>query len=62
TDGATRWTDTFREGDWTDCAAVLRKEGARALLDRVRALESGPGPVPRGKRHDDASVVYAELD
>ncbi|MCB5165089.1 protein phosphatase 2C domain-containing protein [Streptomyces bambusae] len=61
TDGATRWTDTFHEGGWPECLDLLRTEGPRALLDRVRARESGPGPVPRGKRHDDASAVYAEL-
>ncbi|MFD7624652.1 protein phosphatase 2C domain-containing protein [Streptomyces sp. NPDC059851] len=62
TDGASRWTDTFREGDWTQCLAVLRKEGAQGLLDRVRTLEADPArPPARGKRHDDASAVFAEL-
>ncbi|MFG2295554.1 hypothetical protein [Streptomyces sp. NPDC048603] len=62
TDGASRWTDTFREGDWAACMAVLRKEGAAGLIDRVRALESSPSQVrPRWKQHDDASALYAEL-
>ncbi|MDJ0379308.1 protein phosphatase 2C domain-containing protein [Streptomyces sp. G-G2] len=64
TDGASRWTDTFQEGDWTDCLAVLRKEGAEALIGRVRVLESAPardGVRARYKRHDDASAAYAEL-
>ncbi|MFZ3472844.1 protein phosphatase 2C domain-containing protein [Streptomyces sp. 4.24] len=62
TDGASRWTETFGEGDWAQCLAVLRKEGAQALIERVRALETDPGrPHGRGKRHDDASAVYAEL-
>lgn len=62
TDGASRWTDTFEEGDWSQCLAVLRKEGAQGLIGRVRAIESDPArPSGRGKRHDDASVVYAEL-
>lgn len=62
TDGASRWTDTFGEGDWAECLAVLRKEGAEALIGRVRALESDPARThARGKRHDDASAVYAEL-
>lgn len=62
TDGASRWTDTFGEGDWADCLAVLRKEGAEALIGRVRAIESDPArPPARHKRHDDASAVYAEL-
>ncbi|MER7759415.1 hypothetical protein [Streptomyces sp. NPDC097619] len=60
TDGASRWTDTFGEGDWADCLRVLAKEGPHGLIDRVRVLESA-GPVPRGKRHDDATAAYAEL-
>ncbi|MBT2482296.1 protein phosphatase 2C domain-containing protein [Streptomyces sp. ISL-94] len=62
TDGASRWTDTFGEGDWAQCLAVLRKEGAEGLIGRVRALESDPDrPPARYKRHDDASAAYAEL-
>ncbi|WP_067277835.1 protein phosphatase 2C domain-containing protein [Streptomyces jeddahensis] len=64
TDGATRWVDRFREGDWTDCLTFLRKEGPQALIDRVRALETADTDrrfLGRGKRHDDAAVVYAEL-
>lgn len=64
TDGAGRWTDTFREGDWTDCFALLRKEGPQHLIDRVRELETADPQglaFPRGKRHDDAAVVYAEF-
>ncbi|MFB6561324.1 protein phosphatase 2C domain-containing protein [Streptomyces sp. NPDC056400] len=63
TDGASRWTDTFGQGDWADCLAVLRKEGAQGLIGRVRAIESGATrpSTARSKRHDDASAVYAEL-
>ncbi|MFJ9729772.1 protein phosphatase 2C domain-containing protein [Streptomyces sp. NPDC101171] len=64
-DGATRWTDRFREGDWADLFTLVAKEGARSLVDRVRELESADreeraflGP---GKTHDDATVVFAEL-
>ncbi|MGW7417960.1 protein phosphatase 2C domain-containing protein [Streptomyces sp. NPDC054863] len=60
TDGVTRWVDTFGAGDWTECMGVLRKEGAQALIDRVRELERGAA-TNRWKRHDDAAVVYAEL-
>lgn len=64
TDGATRWVELFGEGDWADCFGVLAKEGAGALLQRVRTLESAAaeaGAVRRGKLHDDATAVYAEL-
>jgi len=64
TDGAGRWVERFREGDWTDCFALLRKDGPRGLVERVRELEAADPDgtaYPRGKRHDDAAVVYAEL-
>ncbi|MFJ3302935.1 protein phosphatase 2C domain-containing protein [Streptomyces sp. NPDC086549] len=65
TDGATRWVEKFREGDWADCFALVREEGARALLGRVRALESADREerafLRRSKTHDDATVVYVEL-
>ncbi|MBQ0995845.1 protein phosphatase 2C domain-containing protein [Streptomyces sp. RK62] len=59
TDGATRWVERFQQGDWRDCLGYVREKGAGALVERVRALErTHPG---RGKRHDDATVVYVEL-
>ncbi|MGW0824572.1 protein phosphatase 2C domain-containing protein [Streptomyces sp. NPDC002845] len=65
TDGASRWVEKFREGDWADCLRVVRKEGAPALVERVRALEVADEERAflgrRGKRHDDASVAYVEL-
>ncbi|MDN0195711.1 protein phosphatase 2C domain-containing protein [Streptomyces sp. S.PNR 29] len=64
TDGATRWVEKFREGGWEDCFTLVRKEGPRALVDRVRALERADvdrAHLGRSKRHDDATVVYAEL-
>ncbi|MEW2250694.1 protein phosphatase 2C domain-containing protein [Streptomyces sp. NPDC058733] len=64
TDGATRWVERFREGDWADCMTLIRKDGARALVDRVRALERADAEqrayLGRSKTHDDATVVYAE--
>ncbi|MFE9019660.1 protein phosphatase 2C domain-containing protein [Streptomyces sp. NPDC007808] len=64
TDGATRWVETFREGDWEDCFTYVRKEGARALVERVRTLESADAEerafLGRSKTHDDATVVYAQ--
>ncbi|WP_320777066.1 protein phosphatase 2C domain-containing protein [Streptomyces sp. CRN 30] len=63
TDGATRWVDRFRQGDWADCFWVVREEGAPELVRRVRALEradSARTHLGRAKRHDDATVVYVE--
>ncbi|MFH9401864.1 protein phosphatase 2C domain-containing protein [Streptomyces sp. NPDC017638] len=65
TDGATRWTETFGEGDWTALFDVVAEEGARSLVERVRELEAADREervfLGRGKTHDDATVVYAEL-
>ncbi|MGW5732521.1 MULTISPECIES: hypothetical protein [Streptomyces] len=64
TDGAGRWVETFRQGDWAECFALLRKDGPQRLVDRVRELERADPEgtaYPRGKRHDDAAVVYAEF-
>ncbi|MGE9694082.1 hypothetical protein ACQKFA_09895 [Streptomyces sp. CH6] len=62
TDGATRWTERFHQGDWTALATLLRTRGPRALLAEVRRLERTPeGRAKRGKRHDDASVILAEV-
>lgn len=63
-DGATRWVDMFREGGWEDCFTYLRKEGAAALVERVRDLEDADTErrfLGRAKTHDDASAVFAEL-
>ncbi|MEU0088620.1 hypothetical protein [Streptomyces sp. NPDC006274] len=64
TDGASRWVDMFAEGDWAECLALLRKEGAQGLIDRVRELEAAAQArtaAVRWKLHDDASAVFAEL-
>ncbi|MEU6388587.1 protein phosphatase 2C domain-containing protein [Streptomyces sp. NPDC046939] len=65
TDGVTRWVEKFREGDWADLFALVRKEGAEATVARVRALEDADAEtrtyLGRGKLHDDATLVYAEL-
>jgi hypothetical protein len=65
TDGAARWTEVFREGDWQALFELVAKEGARSLVDRVRELETADRRerafVRRGKTHDDATAVYAEL-
>ncbi|KIE27185.1 hypothetical protein LK08_09665 [Streptomyces sp. MUSC 125] len=65
TDGATRWTERFRAGDWAALLRVLAEEGARSLVDRVRELERADREprafLGRAKTHDDATAVYAEL-
>ncbi|MFF4914633.1 hypothetical protein [Streptomyces tendae] len=66
TDGAARWVEKFGQGDWADCLALVRKQGAQALVDRVRELERADAAgdrvfLGRSKTHDDATVVYAEL-
>ncbi|MEU6539537.1 hypothetical protein [Streptomyces sp. NPDC047000] len=65
TDGAARWTECFHEGGWTDLFAFVRERGARALVERVRELETADREerrfLRRGKTHDDATVAYAEL-
>ncbi|WP_019545053.1 protein phosphatase 2C domain-containing protein [Streptomyces sulphureus] len=64
-DGASRWSETFRLGGWSELLELARKEGPRAVISRVREAEDAdPDGVRhrRGKRHDDASVVVAELE
>ncbi|MET9730012.1 protein phosphatase 2C domain-containing protein [Streptomyces sp. NPDC006458] len=65
TDGATRWTERFHEGDLTDLFTYVRKQGPRALVECVRELERADAErrtfLRRSKTHDDATVVYAEL-
>lgn len=64
TDGAARWVEMFREGGWTDCLALVRKNGPQELIDRVRAAEwADPEGVAfrRWKTSDDATVTYVEL-
>ncbi|MGV9313058.1 hypothetical protein ACWDR0_12790 [Streptomyces sp. NPDC003691] len=64
TDGASRWTDLFKEGDWAACVALLRSAGPQGLIDRVRAIETATRdevePPARWKVHDDATVVFVE--
>ncbi|MBD0746958.1 protein phosphatase 2C domain-containing protein [Streptomyces sp. CBMA152] len=64
TDGASRWVEKFREGDWVDCVALLRKAGPQGLVERVRELERADTSrtyLRRSKTHDDATVVFVEL-
>jgi hypothetical protein len=59
TDGATRAVDHFGADDWAGTFATLRKAGPKALIARVRALETER--PPHGKQHDDATAVLVEL-
>ncbi|MFJ8820630.1 protein phosphatase 2C domain-containing protein [Streptomyces sp. NPDC102467] len=65
TDGVTRWVEKFQEGDWAELFTLVRKEGAEAVVARVRALERADAQartyLRRSKTHDDATLVYAEL-
>ncbi|MCX2969558.1 protein phosphatase 2C domain-containing protein [Streptomyces sp. TRM70308] len=64
TDGAARWSDVFRLGDWTALCAALRDRGPAAVIERVRAAEAADprGTAhPRGKAHDDATAALVEF-
>ncbi|MDT0378131.1 protein phosphatase 2C domain-containing protein [Streptomyces sp. DSM 42041] len=64
TDGASRWSEVFRAGDWADLCALVHKEGPAGLIARVRAAEEADPAgrsFPRGKPHDDATAVLVEL-
>ncbi|MCX5399718.1 protein phosphatase 2C domain-containing protein [Streptomyces sp. NBC_00102] len=64
TDGASRWTEMFREGDWKALFGLLRSAGPQRLIDRVRERERADTDrvhLGRGKRHDDATVALVEL-
>ncbi|MDX3592699.1 protein phosphatase 2C domain-containing protein [Streptomyces sp. ID03-2B] len=66
TDGASRWTEVFDEGDWAGALGLLRKAGPQGLIDRVRELEladveAGRVRLGRSKTHDDATALLVEL-
>ncbi|HEY2766246.1 MAG TPA: hypothetical protein VGJ13_19875 [Pseudonocardiaceae bacterium] len=64
TDGAARWVDLFRCGNWSGGLKVLSSSGPQWFIEHlVRAVEdSDPlgARYPRNKRSDDATAVYAE--
>ncbi|MFJ8585146.1 hypothetical protein ACIRD2_10870 [Streptomyces sp. NPDC093595] len=60
TDGATRWTERFAAGDWADCFGVLRKEGPRGLIARVRALETADAGGTAGAARAAGAVEAVE--
>ncbi|MDB1087573.1 hypothetical protein PJ985_08335 [Streptomyces sp. ACA25] len=62
TDGAGRWVDVFGFGDWAALYGLLSREGPEAVIGEVRAAEAADPAgtaFPRGKCHDDATVVLA---
>jgi hypothetical protein len=64
TDGLGRWVDVFRLGGWADLYAVLAGAGPLAAVAQVRAAEAADpagATHPRGKCHDDATAIVAEL-
>jgi hypothetical protein len=64
-DGATRLVDRFALATWDEVLAVLRDDGPRGLVLRVRDAErEDPQGLrwPRGKRHDDATVALCQFD
>lgn len=57
TDGASRLAE-FYGRPWGSLMRTLREAGPRGLIVAVRKLER-EGPAPDGKRHDDATAVFA---
>jgi hypothetical protein len=58
TDGVVRLADWYG-WDWDRMLSVLRHEGGPSgLIGRVRDTERAQG-VPFGKKHDDATAIYA---
>lgn len=61
TDGASILADRFEVMEWPETFEVLSADGPLGLLDRVRQVEAADAAGtrwPRGKVHDDATVVY----
>jgi hypothetical protein len=59
TDGASRVAEVYGH-TWDDLLTIMREDGPRHLIARVRALEER-NPPP-GKRHDDATAVFARIN
>jgi hypothetical protein len=64
TDGASVLVDRFATIDWKDLLVITRTEGPVGVIERVRAAEDDPAiaTLPRSKLHDDATIVYCEID
>ncbi|PNV34137.1 integrase [Streptomyces sp. DH-12] len=60
-DGVTRLVDSFDLADWVRVLGVLSSSGPDELIRQVREAEAGDPDGrrrPRGKAHDDATVLY----
>ncbi|WP_030377036.1 MULTISPECIES: hypothetical protein [unclassified Streptomyces] len=60
-DGATRLVDRFELAGWEKALVVLGSSGPDELIQRVRDAEDGDPDGrrwPRGKTHDDATVLH----
>ncbi|WP_405934398.1 integrase [Streptomyces longwoodensis] len=60
-DGATRLVDRFELTTWQEALAVVDSSGPAELVRRVREVEAGDVEGrrwPRGKAHDDATVLH----
>jgi hypothetical protein len=63
-DGATRLVDRFELTTWQEILAVVDSTGPAELVRRVREVEAGDVEGrrwPRGKAHDDATVLHWAL-
>ncbi|WP_031003367.1 protein phosphatase 2C domain-containing protein [Streptomyces sp. NRRL F-5727] len=61
TDGAARLVTPFALTDWKGCFDILEVQGPKGLVERVRDAERSDASLmrwPRGKPHDDATVLY----
>lgn len=57
--GASRFVDPYRLGEWRDVVDLLRTKGADEVVRRVRAAEASAGPSGSDTYSpDDASVAY----
>ncbi|MEU8263149.1 hypothetical protein AB0C02_21275 [Micromonospora sp. NPDC048999] len=63
-DGASRPVDRFGLSTWDEIAELVAASGSTTLLQRVRDAENSDphgNRWPRGKIHDDATVVYCDF-
>ncbi|MFE1435973.1 integrase [Streptomyces griseoaurantiacus] len=63
-DGATRLVDRFELSNWEETLVALGSSGPDALIRSVREAENGDldgRRWPRGKTHDDATVLHWRL-